>query len=150
MNMPLEASNLVDFNEIQHLEEIDRLSQLLFDTNQRINELKDYKQTVEEQIKQMVSHPDEGQKTYSVDHYKVVITTGYNYTLDEKEYEKVKATLDQKFNPVKTKTVFKVNKKLLLEARKYAPSEQLTLLSEIITETPKKLYITVTPKEEDK
>jgi len=57
MNMPLEASNLVDFNEIQHLEEIDRLSQLLFDTNQRINELKDYKQTVEEQIKQMVSHP---------------------------------------------------------------------------------------------
>lgn len=72
------------------------------------------------------------------------VTTGYNYTLDKDEYEVVCCRLPDCFNPVKKRISYDLDKKIIKSCEKYGSSEEVLLMSQMISKKPKKLHIKIT------
>lgn len=113
--------------------------------NYQIAELLRIKEELEKRLNAVLEHGDDGSKTYVVDKFKVTVTTGYNYTLNKDEYEVVGNQLQACFNPVRTRTAYDLDKKVIKDAEKYASKEELQLLSQIISKKAKKLHVKVSP-----
>lgn len=112
--------------------------------NYQIAELIKIKEELEARVNALIDHPDDGSKTYSVDKFKITITSGYNYSLNKEEYELIKSRLPECFNPVKERIAYDIDKKIIRDAEKYASTEELVMLAEVITKKPKKLHLRVT------
>jgi len=112
--------------------------------NYKIAELIQDKENIESQLLAEIAHGDEGSKTYKVGSFKCTITTGYIYSLNKEEYEIMKSRIPEEFNPVKTKTSYEVNPKIMKDAEKYASKEDLLLISDVISKKPKKPHVRIT------
>lgn len=112
--------------------------------NYQVAELLRIKEELELRLSSLLDHPEEKQKTYTVDKFSVIVSTGYIYSLDKDEYEAIGSRLPDEFNPVKIRTSFDLDKKIIHEAEKYASSEDLNVLSQIISKKPKKLHVRIT------
>lgn len=107
-------------------------------------ELARIKEELEKRMCAMLEHSDEGQKTYIEGKYKVLVKTGYNYTLDKEKYEMLSRHLNSSLDPVNRVTKYEINKKVLREAYLHASEKELEILNEMITKKPAKLSVTIT------
>ena len=107
-------------------------------------ELSRIKEELEKRMCAMLEHGDEGQKTYIEGRFKVLVKTGYNYTLDKEKYEMLARHLNSSLDPVTRVTKYEINKKILRESYLHASDKELEILNEIITKKPAKLSVTIT------
>lgn len=116
----------------------------------KIAELDNDKQATERQLRELLDHPEvDGSKTYKHDDHSIKVTTGLNHTLDKKTYEKIKGSLNPKFDPVKEVVKLEINKKVLRNCLEFGTQEDKYLQSQFIISTPKKLHISIEePKNE--
>lgn len=121
---------------------IDNIKSLDF-VNFQIAELLTIKQKIEDSIIEGLEHTHEGAKTYAVDKYKVTIKTDFIYSLDKEEYQVIKSKIPTEFNPVKESTSYLIDKRIIKNAEQYASTDELMLLSQIITKKPSKPNVKV-------
>ena len=138
------------FDDTKHWELVSEQERLQEDiqtlslVNFQIAELVQIKEKLEARIANGLQHGEDYSKTYYFDKYKVVVTTGYTYSLDKDEYEVMESRIPAAFNPVKKRTAYDLDKKILREAEKYASADDLLLLASFIEKKPKKLAIRIT------
>lgn len=84
----------------------------------------------------------EGRQTYSEGNYKAVITTDYIYSINKPAYDVLQPQLI--IDPITTSRKLEVNKRIYKELELSAPTEDLLLLSDIITRKPAKPHVKVT------
>lgn len=112
--------------------------------NAHISELTRIKKVLEERIVEALDHDEpEKQSTYNVGSYKVVVKTGINYKVDAGEYEVYKRRLNSEFDPIRIKTEYTLDKKILKEAEKYGSHNDLDTLSKFIVKKPAKPSVTL-------
>ena len=104
-------------------------------------ELARIKEELESRVTAMLEHGDDYSKSYIVGQVKVTVSTGYNYTLDKKEYMVLGSRIPACFNPVTEKISYELNKQVIRDAEKYASAEELELLGQIISKKPKKIHV---------
>lgn len=109
----------------------------------QIADLLRVKEELEEKLKVLLNHPEEGSKTYVYGKYKITATTGFIYTLDKDGYMLYAGELAPSFNPVSMKTIFELNKQIIRDCEKYGSARDLSLLSKMISKKPKKLHIRI-------
>ena len=107
-------------------------------------ELARIKEELERRMMALLEHSDEGQKTYVEGKYKILLKTGYNYTLDKEKYEMLSRHLNSSIDPITRVTKYEINKKVLRESYLHASERELEILNEIITKKPAKLSVTIT------
>ena len=107
-------------------------------------ELARIKEELERRMMALLEHGDEGQKTYVEGKYKILVKTGYNYTLDKEKYELLSRHLNSSLDPVNRVTKYEINKKILRESYLHASERELDILNEIISKKPAKLSVTIT------
>lgn len=112
--------------------------------NYKIAELLQDKEQLESQLLAESGHGEEGSKTYQVGSFKMTVSTGFIYSLNKEEYEVMKSRIPKEFDPVKTKTSYEVNAKIMKDAEKYASADDLLLLSDIISKKSKKPHFKIT------
>lgn len=83
-------------------------------------------------IGELISINHEGEKSAIFGKYKLTIRTDYLYAIDKSEYEVYKNKLPAQYNPIRTKISYDIDKKLMREAEKYASSDEMLLLSQIV------------------
>ncbi len=106
-------------------------------------ELARIKESLEQQVKDLIGHEDEGQRTYIYDRYKVTVKTGMNYSLNKEEYEAIGSRLPLEFQPVVEVTKYELNKKIIRQAYIYGSKEDKEILDAIIVAKPAKLNIVI-------
>jgi len=111
--------------------------------NFEIAELVRIKEELEMKLADLLDHQHDGSKSYICDKYKVTLTTGWNYSLNKDEFLVIGSRLPRCFNPVRQKIAYEIDKEVIREAERYASSEELQLLSQIITKKPKKLHLKI-------
>lgn len=120
------------------MKELIQVLKELENTNQQLGLLKAIKEELEQLILlQLENKPEEGQKTYEVYEYKLLVKTGLNYTIDKDKYDSLE--IPQDINPIKTSIKYEVDLKKIRELKVNHGS----LFSEFITETPKKVHLTL-------
>jgi len=124
-------------------DEILDLCGTLENVSYQIAELARIKEELEARLNGLIEHPEEGSKSYIEGKYKITISTGFNYTLDKDEYEQVGSRLASCFNPVKMKTTFELDKKIIRDCEAYGSKEDVLLMSQIIHKKPKKLHMKI-------
>ena len=110
----------------------------------QIAELLRIKEELEARLAALLEHGDEGQKSYYEGKFKIVVRTGYNYSLDKEKYEMLGRHLNSSVDPVQKVVKYEINKKVLREAYDHASEKELSILDEIITKKPAKLSVTIT------
>lgn len=113
--------------------------------NKQIAELNRIKLDVEARIVELVQHPNQGQKTYQVDTYKVQIRSGFNYTVNKKVYLDLRESeqIPPDLNPVNAIVKYEVDKKMLHEIESRNDFCDLSLIKRFIVMTPKKTNISI-------
>lgn len=135
-----------DFNitpEMMQEQDIKETANTLDLVNYQIAELARIKEELEARLCALCEHGDEGQKTYTHGKYKITISTGYIFSLDKGEYEVMKNHLPDCFDPVKTKMVYEVDKKILKDLEKYGSENDKELIDKFISKKPKKLHVRI-------
>ncbi len=89
-------------------------------------------------LSQLLNHPSDCSKTYSIDEYKCTVTSGWNYSVDKQAYCSI--NIPEEINPIESKVVVSVNQRKL----KKFEEEHGSLFAEFITKTPKKIHVKVT------
>lgn len=112
--------------------------------NYQIAELCRIKEELEARVSALLEHCDDGSQTYTIDKYKVTVTTKYNYSLDKDEYECMGGRLPARFNPVEKKTTYHLNKQIIRDAERYCSEEELELFNSMISKKPAKLHLKIT------
>ena len=107
-------------------------------------ELARIKEELDKRLAALLEHGDEGQRTYIEGKYKVVVKSGYNFSLDKEKYEMLSRHLNSSIDPVKKVTKYELDKKVLRESYLHASDKELQILDEIITKKPAKLSVTIT------
>ncbi len=125
-------------------DELNDLLTTLNNINFQIAELSRIKEELEIRVSELLNHGEEGSKTYTEGKWKVTVTSGWNYSLDKEEYEVLGNRIPKCFDIVKTRVAFDLNKQAIKDAEKYASSEELELISKIISKKPKKLHVKIT------
>ncbi len=123
---------------------INELVSTLNTINYQVAELLRIKEELEGRLNAFIEHPDEGSKTYIYGKNKVTITSGYNYTLNKEEYEAIGSRLPPCFNPVTQRIAYDLNKTIIRDCEKYGSSEELQLLSQVLSKKAKKLHVKIT------
>jgi hypothetical protein len=111
--------------------------------NYQMAELARIKEELEARVCALLEHGDDGSKTYTVEKHKVTVKTGYIYSLDKEEYEVVGNLLPECFNPVQKRVSYHLDKQVIRDAERYASSEELVLLSKMISKKPSKLAVSI-------
>ena len=101
------------------------------------------KEELEKRLCALLEHGDDGQKTYIENKWKIVVKTGYNWTLNKEKYEMIGRQLDSKLDPVQKVTKYELNKKIIRDAYACGNERDLQILDEILTKKPAKLSITI-------
>ena len=101
------------------------------------------KEELEKRLAALLEHGDDGQRTYIEGKYKIVVKTGYNWSLDKETYERIGRSLSSKFDPVQKVTKYELNKKIIREAYEHATGSDLEILNEILSKKPSKLSVTI-------
>lgn len=112
--------------------------------NYQIAELSRIKEEVESKLCELLMHTDDGSKSYIVDRYKITLTSGYIYSLDKENYERIKLNIPVSVNPVKEKVSYEIDKKQIKQMERFAKPEELMLLQQFISKKPKKLHCKIT------
>lgn len=107
-------------------------------------ELLRIKEELDKRLSALLEQKEDGQKTYIEGKFKIVIKTGYNYSLDKEKYEMLSRHLNSSIDPVTRVTKYEINKKVLRESYLHASAKELEILDEIITKKPAKLSVTIT------
>lgn len=118
---------------------LDELNKLNF----KLADLTAKKAELEEQVKTLLKHDVNAQRSYNVGKYKVTVTTGVNYTLDKKYYLECGKSLERDLNPVTESITYKVDPKRLNESLLMANEQELEIIHKMITEKPKKLNVKI-------
>lgn len=124
-------------------DELNELLTTLNNINFQVAELLRIKEELESRVSILLEHGEDGSKTYTEGKWKVTVTTGWNYSLDKEEYEILGSRIPKCFDLVQQRIAFDLNKKAIKDAEKYASSEELELISRIISKKPKKLHVKV-------
>ncbi len=133
-----------EFPELDNTQErIKELAMTLDGVSYQVAELLRIKESLEIKLHTLLGHGDEGSKSYTVDRYKVTVTTGYNYSLNKEEFELIGDNLPRCFNPVKQRIAYDLDKSVIRECEKYGSAEEINLLAQLIEKKPKKLHIKV-------
>ncbi len=111
--------------------------------NYQVAELLRIKEELDTKLNTLLQHPEEGQKTYTHEKYKIIVKTGFNYSLNKEEYESVGNRLPAQFNPVKERIAYDLDKKIIRDAEKYASLQDLEILSSVISKKPSKLSVRI-------
>ena len=125
-------------------DEIQDLISTLNNINFQCAEMSRLKEALEPRLAELLSHGDEGSKSYIEGKWKVTVSTGYNYTLNKEEYQINSARLPACFNFVKQRVAYDIDKTTLRDAEKYASSEELELIASMVSKRAKKLHIKLT------
>jgi len=112
--------------------------------NYQIAELLKDKHKSEQNLIQLLKHNINGQKKYNVGIYAVTVTTGFNYSLNKKNYESFGQELSKNLNPVKIKKAYYLDKKIINLCYEIGDLKDKNIMNELITSTPKKINITIT------
>ena len=72
------------------------------------------KEEEENKLQELLEHDKayEGRKSYQCEEYVIRITTGWNWSVNEKEFNKIKNIIPPEFNPVREKIKYDINKPL--------------------------------------
>lgn len=111
--------------------------------NYQVAELLRIKEELEARVSALLEHGDEGAKTYTVDKWKITVTTGYNYTLNKDEWITIGSRLPACFNPVRQRVAYDLDKQIIKDCEKYGSPEELELMSQVISKRAKKLHIKI-------
>ena len=106
-------------------------------------ELARIREELDKRLAALLEQKEEGQSTYIEGKFKIVVKTGYNYSLDKEKYEMLSRHLNSSIDPVTRVTKYEINKKILRESYLHASDKELEILNEIITKKPAKLSVTV-------
>jgi hypothetical protein len=129
--------------EMLREQDIKESAQTLDMVNYEIAELSRIKEELEARLAALVEHGDDGQKTYTYGKYKITVSTGYIYGLDKEEYEANKNHIPDCFNPVKTKVVYEIDKRILKDIEKYGDEANIEQIYSFVSKKPKKLHVKV-------
>lgn len=111
--------------------------------NYSVAELQRIKEALEEQVRELLGHDEEGQKTYLLGRYKVTVKTGVNYSLNKDEFEAIGSRLPADLQPVQKVMKYELNKKIIRQAYIYGSAEDKAVLDAIIVARPAKLNIAI-------
>lgn len=112
----------------------------------KIKTLAAEKEASEQLLRDLLQHDKEGAKTYTVDNYKIVVTTGFNHTLNKVKYLEMLTApeqIDSRFQLVEEVIDLKLNKKALQDLDLHGSQQDKYLKSLFITTTDKKLHIAI-------
>lgn len=124
--------------------EIQDLVSTLNNINYQIAELSRIKETIEPRVAELLQHGEDGSKTYTEGKFKITCKTAWIYSLNKEEYEVLGARLPACFNPVRTRLAYDLDKSIIRDAEKYASTEELALMSKMITKKQAKLNVKIT------
>lgn len=102
------------------------------------------REELEKGIIELLGHKKEGQKTYSVNKFKVTVKTGFNYSLDKAKYLELSSQLPAEFNPVTEKIAYHLNTSLFKLGQKTADKQTKSILKKIVSTSDKKVVVTIT------
>lgn len=119
-------------------------AQTLETISYQVAELLRIKEELEARLAAMLEHGEDGQKSYYEGKFKIVVRSGYNYSLDKEKYEMLGRHLNSSVDPIQKVVKYEINKKVLREAYDHASDKELQILDEIITKKPAKLSVTIT------
>ena len=111
--------------------------------NYQVAELLRIKEELEQRLAASLEHKEEGQTTYVEGRYKIVVKTGFNYTLDKDEYESIGRRLPEQFDPVTKIVKYELNKKIIRDVYTYGSSHDIEIIEQINKKKPAKLSVTV-------
>ncbi len=109
----------------------------------QVAELLRIKEALEEQVRELIGHEADCQRTYLAGRFKVTIKTGFNYSLNKDEYESIGKRLPECFNPVHKVMKYELNKKIIREAYLYGSAQDKDILDAIIVARPSKLSVVI-------
>lgn len=101
------------------------------------------KEELEKRLAALLEHGDDGQRTYIEGKWKIVLKTGYNWTLNKEKYEMIGRQLDSKLDPVQKVTKYELNKKVIRDAYQSGSERDIQILDEILSKKPSKLSVTI-------
>lgn len=101
------------------------------------------REELEKRLAALLEHGDEGQRTYIEGRYKIVLKTGYNWTLNKEKYEMIGRQLDSKLDPVTKQVKYELNKKVIRDAYASGSERDIQILDEILVKKPAKLSVTI-------
>lgn len=121
---------------------------MLSHINKEIEILNKNKVLLEQQIAKAISHPDNCSTTYrDVAGFKLVISSGYNYSLNISQYEEIKTKLPKHLSIVTERKAYDLRLAALKDWEYYVNDSQdaelKSLFDSLITKKPKKLHIKV-------
>lgn len=120
-------------------EKIKRLDEVSKDIAILLNEKEDLVKSIIEDL----NHAHDGQKSYTVDEFKLEVRTPSIYSLDKKHYAEVSKYIPAQYNPVKESVSYTVDKKKCDEVLKSAPADIRKTLIDIIEKKAGKPNINV-------
>ena len=100
----------------------------------------------EDEISKLIPGPDKGQKTVTIDEFKVTVERGFNYKAKCQEILEFWPKNDSLPPPIKSKTSWEIDEKGYEYYREQVPVMFDKHLRDAVTVTPKKTSITVTQK----
>lgn len=125
-------------------QQITAIANTVFEMNNNIRELQEAKFALESKLIYLLDHrKEEGQESHKIGEYKITVKTGFNHKLDIKKYQEVAHLLPNKFDPVKTSVKYELNERDYRNIKEYATNETLLTISEFLTSTPSKPYVTI-------
>lgn len=133
---------MVDVEDVKN-DEIQDLISTLNNINHQLGELTRIKEALEPKLASLLSHGEDGSKTYAAKGWKVTVKTGFIYTLNKEEYELTKNSLPACFHMVRTRLAYDLDKSVIRDAEKYASPDELELISRFISKKPSKLNIRI-------
>jgi len=139
------GSSIVTLLENKMLKEeaIIETAQVLERLAYEIADLSRCKEELEKHMAALLEHPDEGQKSYIEGRYKIVLKTGFNWTLNKEKYEMIGRSLSTANDPVQKQVKYELNKKIIRDAYASGNERDIHILDEILTKKPAKLSVTI-------
>ncbi len=111
--------------------------------NYQVADLLKIKGELEARVAALLESGDDGSQTYLVDKYKVTISKGFIYSLNKDEYEAVGNFLPSRFDPVRKRILYDLDKQIIRDAERFCSEEELKLFCSMVSKKPKKLHVKI-------
>lgn len=121
----------------------------IYNINQQIKELSDTKFKLESELISQLDSEEGKTKTYKEEGYKVMVKRSWIYSIDKEAYLSVKEEIPVLVDPVRIKTSFEINPKIMSILEESPEASLMKLMEKFLTKKPAKPYVKIEEFQEE-